>query len=211
MGQRIGNLWIPEVDRKPKERLSSSKPLLELAPEVSQADLLRLGVLRLFLRAPTPHITREVWQCPRCGKNRAKLYWLADGSVGCRTDEPGMAYLSERDLRRPSVAPERIAELVKRAAETTNPSMRKKRLTKAEKAAEEFEAVREARHLRVQFVLHQKMARAFAALAHGEDVLGSDPQWQRDEALLHEMTEAAEGKVRQLREKAQAKVRKPAT
>src|SRR5258708_3807667 len=139
VGQRIGNLWIPEVDRKPKERDPGSKLVLELAPEVSQADLLRLGVLRFFLRSPSPHITREVWQCPRCGKSRARLYWLADGSVGCRTDEPGMAYLSERDLRRASVAPERVAELVKRAAETTNPSMRKKRLSKAERAAEEYE------------------------------------------------------------------------
>jgi hypothetical protein len=120
-----------------------------------------------------------------------------------------MAYLSERDLRRASVAPERVVELQRRAEAATNPSMRKKRLTKAEAALAEFEAVREARHLRVQFVLHKKMARAFAALAHGEDVLGSDPQWQRDETLLQEMTEAAEGKVRQLREKAQAKARKP--
>ena len=215
MGQRIGNLWIPEVERKPKERDPGSKPLLELAPVVSQADLLRLGVLRFFLRSPSPHITREVWQCPRCGKNRARLYWLADGRVGCRTDEPGMAYLSERDLRRASVAPERIAELQRRAEAATNAGMRKKRLTKAERAAEEFEAVSNARHLRVQFVLHQKMARAFKALARGEDVLGSDPQWQHDQARLQEWTEEAEAKVRALREKAhakaKAKARKPAT
>src|SRR5260221_1498777 len=90
VGQRIGNLWIPEVERKPKERDPGSKPLLELAPVVSQADLLRLGVLRFFLRSPSPHITREAWQCPRCGKNRARLYWLPDAPLGRRPDETGI-------------------------------------------------------------------------------------------------------------------------